>query len=249
MIARALILPGLLILLIPAAALLAATSPEALLEGWRHPRFAPALILSAWTSAVSLAVVVIAGTPLAWWIARRGPAQRSALEALVDLPIVLPPSVVGLALLLALGRQGPLGDLGLAFSPAAVICAQVVISAPFFVQAAVSAFRAVDPALLQVARTLGRGPRGAFFAVALPLALPGLIGGAALAWARALGEFGATLLFAGNLPGVTQTMPLAIYAALEADVSVALALAITLAGISAALLIGLRLAPRLVRRR
>ena len=95
----------------------------------------------------------------------------------------------------------------------------------------------------------GRGPSGAFFAVALPLALPGLIGGAALTWARALGEFGATLLFAGNLPGVTQTMPLAIYAALEADVSVALALAITLAGISAALLIGLRLAPRLVRRR
>jgi molybdate transport system permease protein len=118
-----------------------------------------------------------------------------------------------------------------------------VVSAPFYVQAAASAFRRVEPDLLIVARTLGQSPTGAFFRVAVPLALPGLIVGAALSWARALGEFGATLLFAGNLPGATQTMPLAIYMALESDVRVAVALALALAGMALLLLLVLRAVP------
>ena len=122
--------------------------------------------------------------------------------------------------------------------------AQVVVSAPFYIQAAAAAFRRIDPDLLLVGRTLGQSPSGAFFRIAVPLALPGLISGAALSWARALGEFGATLLFAGNLTGTTQTMPLAIYMALESDVRVALALSLVLAAVSVLLLFGLRLAPR-----
>jgi molybdate transport system permease protein len=167
----------------------------------------------------------------------------------VDLPIVVPPAVVGIALLLTFGRSGllgaPLTALGIQipFTTIAVVLAQVVVSAPFYVQAAAAAFRRVDPDLLIVARSLGQRPRGAFFGVALPLALPGLMGGAALAWARALGEFGATLLFAGNLPGITQTMPLAIYAALEVDVRVAVALSLALAAVSVLLLLALRAAP------
>jgi molybdate transport system permease protein len=130
------------------------------------------------------------------------------------------------------------------FTTIAVVLAQIVVSAPFYIQAAAAAFRRVDPDLLLVGRTLGQSSSGAFFRVAVPLALPGLISGAALSWARALGEFGATLLFAGNLTGTTQTMPLAIYMALESDVRVALALSLVLAAVSVLLLFGLRLAPR-----
>ena len=130
------------------------------------------------------------------------------------------------------------------FTTIAVVLAQVVVSAPFYIQATAAAFRRVDPDLLLVGRTLGQSPAGTFFRVAVPLALPGLISGAALSWARALGEFGATLLFAGNLTGTTQTMPLAIYMALESDVRVALALSLVLAAVSVLLLFGLRLAPR-----
>jgi molybdate transport system permease protein len=176
------------------------------------------------------------------------------VEAVVDLPIVLPPAVVGIALLETFGRSGLVGPVLVAlgiqipFTTLAVVLAQVVVSAPFYVQAAAAAFRRVDADLLIVARTLGQTQRGAFLRVAVPIALPGLIGGAALAWARALGEFGATLLFAGNLPGTTQTMPLAIYAALESDVRVAVALSLVLAAVAVFLLLALRLAPSFVAR-
>jgi molybdate transport system permease protein len=126
-----------------------------------------------------------------------------------------------------------------------VVIAQVVVSAPFFVQTAANAFRKVDLDLLIVARTLGASPRAAFFRVAIPVALPGLIIGTSLAWARALGEFGATLLFAGNMPGTTQTMPLAIYSAMESDVRVAVAIALVLAGLGASLIFLSNLAPRI----
>lgn len=131
------------------------------------------------------------------------------------------------------------------FTPGAVVLAQVIVSAPFYVQSAAAAFRRVDRDLLLVARTLGQGPAGAFLRVAVPVALPGLVGGAALAWARAIGEFGATLLFAGNLPGTTQTVPLAIYMALESDVRAALALSLVLAGAAVVLLLALRGVPAL----
>ncbi|MCB9545505.1 MAG: ABC transporter permease subunit [Myxococcales bacterium] len=227
---------------LPVGALVATTGLAELRAGLAHPLVGPALALSARTTAASLAIVVALGTPLAWRLARRpGPGL---VEILVSLPVVIPPAVLGVALLAAFGRRGLLGGLGLPFTEAAVIVAQVVVAAPFYVQAAAAAFRRVDPDLLLVARTLGAGPARAFFGVAVPAALPGLLGGAALAWARALGEFGATLLFAGNLSGRTQTMPLAIYTALEADVGVARALALVLAAAAVGVLLLVWALPR-----
>ena len=248
-------LPMLAIVAVPLIALAGASSPGDIAAGARHPLFAPALWLSARTTLVSLCVVVLAGTPLAWWMAtRRGRGSR-IVETLVDLPIVVPPAVMGIALLETFGRNGLLGPtldalgLRIPFTTTAVVTAQVVVSAPFFIQAAASAFRRVDGDLLTVARTLGHSPASAFLRVAVPLALPGMVAGAALAWARALGEFGATLLFAGNFTGSTQTMPLAIYTALESDARVAVALALVLVAASALLLVPLRAVPALIVRR
>ncbi len=246
--------PMLMLLVLPVVALLFVSSPADLAAGVEHPLFAPALWLSAKTTLVSLVIIVAAGTPLAWWLAvTRSPARR-AVELAVDLPIVLPPAVIGIALLQTLGRNGLFGELltelglQIPFTTTAVVLAQVTVAAPFFVQSAAAAFRRVDADLLLVARTLGCSPAQAFVRVAVPVALPGLVGGAALAWARALGEFGATLLFAGNLPKVSQTIPLAILTALESDVRAALALALVLAGVAVVLLLGLRELPKLLAR-
>lgn len=241
--------PVLGLLVLPLVALALASSPADLAAGVADPLFAPALWLSARTTVVSLTVIVLGGTPLAWWLASAPPHRTRWVEVLVDLPVVIPPAVVGIALLQTFGRGGLLGaqltalGIQIPFTTTAVVLAQIVVAAPFYVQAAAAAFRRIDPDLLLVARTLGQSPAGAFRRVALPLAVPGLVGGAALSWARALGEFGATLLFAGNLPGTTQTMPLAIYMALESDVRVALALSLVLAGVSVLLLFALRMAP------
>jgi molybdate transport system permease protein len=241
--------PILTLLVLPVVALLVASSPADIAAGTASPLFGRALWLSARTTALSLAVVALAGTPLAWWLSVGTGRAARVVEAFVDLPIVVPPAVMGIALLETFGRSGLFGPslsaLGIQvpFTTLAVVLAQVVVSAPFYVQAAAAAFRRVDADLLIVARTLGQSQRGAFLRVAVPIALPGLIGGAALAWARALGEFGATLLFAGNLPGTTQTMPLAIYTALESDVRVAVALSLVLAAVSIFLLFALRMIP------
>jgi len=241
--------PIVALLVLPFVALAVASSPAELAASVRDPIFARALWLSARTTIVSVAIVIATGTPLAWWLAATRGGWTRVVELLVDLPVVMPPAVVGIALLEAFGRRGllggVLGTLGIQvpFTPLAVVLAQVVVAAPFYVEAAAAAFRRVDRDLLIVARTLGQSPAGAFLRVAVPLALPGLIGGAALSWARALGEFGATLLFAGNLPGTTQTMPLAIYMALESDVRVAVALSLVLGAVSVALLFALRAAP------
>lgn len=242
--------PILALLVVPLIALVLASSPADLRAGVRSPLFGPALWLSAKTTLMSLVAVVASGTPLAWWLAVGSGRRTRAVEALVDLPIVVPPAVVGIALLETFGRSGLFGaqlqalGIQVPFTTLAVVLAQIVVSAPFYIQAAVAAFRRVDRDLLIVARTLGQSSSGAFMRVAVPIALPGLVGGAALAWARSLGEFGATLLFAGNLPGTTQTMPLAIYAALESDVRVAVALSLVLAAVSVLLLFALRMAPR-----
>jgi molybdate transport system permease protein len=222
------------LLTLPLLALVLTSSPAELLAGLRHPLTLPALCLSLYTTLTSLALVVIGGTPLAYWLARARGRRARAVELIVQLPVVIPPAVAGIALLLAFGRRGLFGpvldQLGLlvSFSTSAVVLAQVFVGAPFYVQSAASAFASLDPQLLIVARTLGASPIKVFFRVALPLAQGGLISGAAMAWARALGEFGATLMFAGNLSGRTQTLPLAVYTALESDLRAARALALLL---------------------
>lgn len=243
--------PLCLFLLLPIVALVVHTAPAELAAAVSHPMLVSAAWLSVRTSLLALAIIVIAGTPLAWWLARARTRRSRSLARLVatalELPIVIPPAVLGVALLHAYGQRGllggPLSALGLSvsFSTAAVVIAQIVVAAPFFVQSATAGFRKVDDDLLLVAQTLGVSPVRAIVRVALPLARPALITGAALAWARALGEFGATLLFAGSLPEKTQTMPLAIYAAMEVDIGLARALALVLGALAFAILLGLRL--------
>lgn len=247
-------LPMLALVTVPLIALASVSSPADIGAGARHPLFLPALWLSARTTVASLAVIVLAGTPLAWWLARASGRGTRVAELLVDLPVVIPPAVMGIALLQTFGPKGLLGPalaaagIRLPFTTTAVVAAQVVVSAPFYVQGAAAAFRRLDEDLLIVARTLGQSPAGAFLRIAVPLALPGMVAGAALSWARALGEFGATLFFAGNFPGSTQTMPLAIYTALESDTRVAVALALVLAAASVLLLVPLRTVPTLLSR-
>ncbi len=238
-----------LVLALPFISLALSTSLSDLLEGVEHPLFAKALWLSLRTTLLSVALMVVTGTPLAWWLATSTSRLARTVELFVHLPVVIPPAVVGVGLLRAFGRQGSLGPalthLGVVvpFTESAVVMAQVVVAAPFFVHASANAFRKLDPDLLLVARTLGASPSGAFFRVAAPLALPGLVVGASLAWARALGEFGATLLFAGNLPGTTQTLPLAIFTALESDVRLSVVFSLVLTGVGALLLLLLRAIP------
>jgi molybdate transport system permease protein len=241
------------LLLLPMLGLLLSASPAELWAGWQHPNVAPALWLSARTSFTALAVVVSLGTPLAYWLAKTRRAGAALVALVVDLPIVVPPAVVGIALLSTFGQRGLLGPtlsaLGwrIPFSTSAVVLAQIVVSAPFYVQSAATAFRKVDLDFMLVARTLGASQTRAFVRVAIPIALPGLLSGAALCWARSLGEFGATLVFAGNLSAVTQTMPLAIYTTLESDVRAALALSVLLCAVAISSLFVLRVGPRWLR--
>jgi molybdate transport system permease protein len=228
----------------PLLGLFATSSWSDFVAGLEHPLVWPALRLSLVTSSASLALVVALGTPLAWVLARGRRAAR-LVEAVLQLPIVIPPAVAGIALLLAFGRRSLLAALypsgwSLSFTTSAVVLAQVFVSAPFFVQAALSAFRRIDPHLLLVARSFGAHPLRVFARVGLPLAAPGLLAGALLSWARALGEFGATLMFAGNLEGKTQTLPLAIYTAMEADLRAAQSLSIVLVILALLLLVGVR---------
>ncbi len=238
-------LGGLLLLLLamPVIAPFVALSPRELWAGLGSPAALAALQVSLRSTALSLLVVVAGGTPLAYWLARGDFRGKSLIETLVDLPVALPPAVLGVGLLLAFGRRGLLGPaleaagVQISFSFAAVVIAQTVVSAPLYIRTAQESFSSVDVRLDQVARSLGAGPAQAFRRVWLPLALPGMVTGAALAWARALGEFGATILFAGNLPGRTQTLPLAIYTAMESDLRVAVALSTVLAVVGFAILL------------
>ena len=241
--------PMLLLLILPLAALLVSSSPSDIFQHLQSPFFLQAFWLSLKTSLVSLLLVIVLGLPLAWLLGTAPPRHTRFLTPIIDLPIVLPPAVLGVALLVAFSPEGFLGatlalvGLHIPFSSVAVVIAQVVVSAPFFIQSASAAFKGVDPDLVLVARTLGRTPWETFWQVTVPLSLPGIMSGATLAWARALGEFGATLIFAGNFPGSTQTLPLAIYMALESDVRIALTLSVLLALIALLLLSCLRLIP------
>ncbi len=224
----------LLFMLLPIVALAATLSWGEFTAGLGHPLVVPALKLSLTTTLTSLAIVVAFGTPLAWVLSRREGRAVRIVETLVRLPVVLPPAVAGVALLLAFGRMGLVGQyfasLGwsIPFTTAAVIMAEVFVAAPFYLQSATTAFRGIDDSLLTVARTLGASPVRVFFRVALPLAAPALIAGAAMSWARALGEFGATLMFAGNLTGKTQTLTLAVYTTFESDMRAAQAISVVL---------------------
>ena len=183
------------------------------------------------TTAITTVAIVALGTPLAYLLARRSFRGREALDTLIDLPVTIPPVVAGVALLLAFGRRGLIGHsleaagLSIPFSTAAVVLAQLFIASPFYVKAARAGFAAVDPRLEEAARTLGSSPWRAFRTVTLPLAAPALVAGTVLAWSRALSEFGATMMFAGNLPGRTQTLTLAVMTAMESDVDTAVAVA------------------------
>jgi len=210
-------------------------------------RVTEALRLSFETTAISLALVIAFGTPLAYWLARTRFPGHQVIDALIDLPIVLPPAVGGLGLLMAFGRNGIIGsslhDIGidLAFTTTAVVMAQTFVASPFYIRAAKAGFEAIDRDLEDVAQTLGSSRTGVFFRVAIPAAMPALMAGAVMAWARALGEFGATIMFAGSLPGRTQTVPLAVYRSLETGVDVPLALSAILVAISFAVLLAFRL--------
>ncbi len=239
----------LLFILLPLVALVLRTTPATLAASLAQPAATSALTLSLETTAVSLFLTIALGTPAAYVLARWQFPGRRVLDSLVDLPIVLPPAVAGVALLVAFGRFGlfaaPLNAAGvrLSFSTAAVVLAQLFVASPFYIRAARAGFSTVDQALEDASATLGYGGWGTFRRVTVPLALPSLLGGAVLTWARALGEFGATILFAGNLQGVTQTMPLAIYETLEGngDIDGAASLSVLLVIVSLAVLLVVRL--------
>ncbi|HEY7466062.1 MAG TPA: ABC transporter permease [Dehalococcoidia bacterium] len=208
-----------------------------------------AMRLSALTSTVALAIAVAFGTPLAYLLARRDFPGKVLVDVLVDLPLVLPPTVAGVALLVAFGRRGVLGEeldalgIELAFTTAAVVMAQVFVSAPYYIRTVKAGFESVSPQYEGVAATLGAGPLRVFWRIVLPLAWPSVLAGAILCWARALSELGATLVFAGNFPERTQTMPLAIIGVFDSgsSVDVAIALSVILVLAAAVLLVLLRL--------
>lgn len=213
----------------------------------QQPLVTEALRLSVITSLSSLLLAVVFGTPIAYLLARRHLPGAALLDTLIDLPMVLPPTVAGVALLMAFGRRGLLGSwldavgIQIGFTTVAVILAQSFVSTPFYIRAARAGFQSVDQELERVAYTLGHSAFSTFLRVTVPLALPALLGGAVMAWARALGEFGATIMFAGNLIGRTQTMPLAIYIAMESDLTAALVLSAILVLVSFSVLFLVRL--------
>ena len=236
-----------LFLLVPLAGLLIRAPWRGLPGILADSQVLDALRLSLVCASVATAVSFVLGVPLAWVLARSQARGISVLRALVTLPLVLPPVVGGVALLLAFGRQGILGRLldewtgiTLPFTTAGVIVAETFVAMPFLIITVEGAFRASDRGFEEAAATLGASRLTVFRTVTLPLIGPSLLAGAVLCWARALGEFGATITFAGNFPGRTQTMPLAVYLALESDPDAAIALSLVLLVVSIAVLVGLR---------
>jgi molybdate transport system permease protein len=238
---------GALFLLVPLAGLLVRAPWRGLPGILADSQVLDALRLSLVCASAATAVSVILGVPLAWVLARSPARGISVLRALVTLPLVLPPVVGGVALLLAFGREGILGRLldqwtgiTLPFTTAGVVIAETFVAMPFLVITVEGAFRAADRGFEEAAATLGASRLTVFRTVTIPLIAPSMLAGAVLCWARALGEFGATITFAGNFPGRTQTMPLAVYLALESDPDAAIALSLVLLVVSIAVLAGLR---------
>ena len=234
-------------LALPIVGIFVHTSPARLLDQLSSPVVRDAFVVTLKTSLVAQALIVVLGTPAAYLLAgRRFPGHAFAVT-LVELPLVLPPAVAGVGLLAALGRYGLLGStlrafgLTIPFTQSAVTIAVAYVASPLYIRQAIAAFEATDPHLTAASRTLGAGPARTFFRVVLPLAQGGLIAGLALSFARGLGEFGATIMFAGSLQRVTQTLPLAIYAEFDRSFDATLAMSGVLVLISAVLLLTLRI--------
>jgi len=234
-------------LTLPIVAIFVNSSPSDLVDSLGDPGARDALWLSLRTTAAALAIIVVVGTPAAYLLATRTFRGKAVVTTLVELPLVLPPAVAGVGLLAALGPAGIVGgaveDTGvrLALETAGVVVALTFVAAPFFIRGAQVAFASVDRTWLEASRTLGASEARTFLRVAIPAAAPGMLAGLALAWGRAAGEFGATLIFAGSFRGRTQTAPLAIYERLGTDFTSALALAAVLVIVSAALLLTAKL--------
>ena len=246
----ALLLPaivGIAFLVLPMVGLLIRAPWSDLLVRLAEPEVGEALRLSLITATLATVVSMFFGIPIAWVLARSTIRGRSILRALVTVPLVLPPVVGGVALFLVLGRRGIIGGwlyesfgLSLPFTTAAVVIAETFVAMPFLVISVEGALRAADARFEDAAATLGAGGWSTFRRVTLPLVAPGIAAGAVLCWARALGEFGATITFAGNFPGTTQTMPLAVYLALQNDPEAAIVLSLVLLAVSLATLALLR---------
>ena len=236
-------------LLVPIASVFLRTSPFELVGRMGSGAALDALAVTLKTNAVANALILLVGTPAAYLIATRSFRGRALAVTLVELPLVLPPAVAGIGLLAAFGRFGLLGGtldafgLSIPFTQAAVVLAVTFVASPFYLRTAIAAFEAVDPDLTGAARTLGAGPARTFVRIALPLASGGLGAGAALAFARGIGEFGATIMFAGSLQGVTQTLSLAVYEQFDVDFDTALAIGAELVIVSAVVLLAVKVVP------
>ena len=236
--------------LLPILALLWAAVPGEPVRRFQDPLVQAAIRLSLVTSGISTFLCVVLGLPAAYLLARYRFRGREVLDTLIDLPMTIPPVVAGLALLLTFGRMGLLGGkletlgLRIPFSTTAVVLAQTFMAAPFFIRAARAGFEAVPVNLEHAAMTLGRNRWSVFWTVSAPLAAPALLAGVVLAWARALSEFGATVMFAGNETGVTQTLPLAVMSAFETDIHLAVAVSLISLALAFGALIGARLVVR-----
>jgi molybdate transport system permease protein len=218
-------------------------------EAWRamaSPIAVDALLLSIRTTAITMAILLVVGTPAAYLLARVDFRGNRVINTLIDVPVVLPPSAAGIALLLAFGRLGLVGKyldvfgVTLTFTTAAVVMAEVFVAAPFYVRQAATGFAAVDRTIEEAALVDGAGRSTVFFRVTVPLAFPALVSGALTAWARALGEFGATIIFAGSFRGITQTIPLAIFAEFQSDIDAAVALSVLVLGFAFAVILAVR---------
>jgi molybdate transport system permease protein len=237
-------------LTLPVLAIFVDQSPADLVASLGEPGALDALWLSLRTTATSMVIIVAVGTPAAYLLATRSFRGKAVVVTLVELPLVLPPAVAGIALLAAVGPAGLLGGtieavgIELALETAGVVVALTFVASPFYVRQGMAAFAAVDRTLLDASRTLGDSEARGFVRVMIPAALPGLAAGGALALGRALGEFGATLMFAGSFEGITQTVPLAIYDRFATDFDSALALSAILVAVSAAILLAVKLVQR-----
>jgi molybdate transport system permease protein len=238
---------GLAFLVLPLAGLLIRTPWPTIGARLAQPEVRDALELSLFTATLATLVCMVCGVPLAWLLARVSFPGLRLVRALVTVPLVLPPVVGGVALLLVLGRRGLVGrwldsafGITLPFTTAGVVLAEAFVAMPFLVISVEGALRAADLRYEEAAATLGASQWTVFRRVTIPLVAPGIVAGGILCWARALGEFGATITFAGNFPGRTQTMPLAVYLALETDPQAAIVLSVVLLAVSVAVLAGLR---------